>query len=68
MYCIETWGSASNCHIEQLYLTQKKVARVMSFSNYNTPSIDIFKQLNILPLKTLVVNIIGIMMYKYANN
>ena len=41
---------------------------MISFSNYNTPSITIFKQLNILPLNTLVVNRIGIMRYKYANN
>ena len=48
--------------------TQKKVARMTSFSNYNAHSIYIFKQLNILPLNKLVVNRIGIMMYKYANN
>ena len=43
---------------------------MISFSNYNAHSIDIFKQLNILPLNKLVVhkNKIGIMMYKYANN
>ena len=41
---------------------------MISFSNYNTPSKDIFKQLHILPLNKLVVNRIGIMMYKYANN
>ena len=68
IYCIEAWGNASNCYLEQLYLTQKKVARMISFSNYNTHSIYIFKQLNILPLNKLVINRIGIMMYKYANN
>ena len=36
IYCIEAWGNATNCHLEQLYLTQKKVARIISFSNYNT--------------------------------
>ena len=42
---------------------------MISFSNYNVHSIDIFKQLNILPLNRLVINIIGIMIiYKYANN
>ena len=35
---------------------------------YNTPSIYIFKQLNILPLNKLGVNKIVIRMYKYANN
>ena len=68
IYCIEAWGNATHCHLEQLYLTQKKVARIISFSNYNTPSKDIFKQLHILPLNKLVVNRIGIMMYKYDNN
>ena len=55
IYCIEAWGNATNCHMEQLYLTKKKVARMISFSNYNTPSKDVFKQLNILPLNKLVV-------------
>ena len=68
IYCIKAWGNTTNCHLEQLYLTPTKVARIISFSNDNTPSIDIFKQLNILPLNKLVVNRIGIMMYKYVNN
>ena len=68
IYCIEAWRNATNCHLEQLYLIQKKVTRMISFSNYNTHSIDIFKQLNILPLNKLVVNRIGLMMYKHANN
>ena len=41
---------------------------MISFLDYNTHSIDIFKQLNILPLNKLYINRIGIMMYKYANN
>ena len=41
---------------------------MITFSNYNTPSIDIFKNLNILPLDKLVVDRIGVMMYKYAND
>ena len=67
IYCIEAWGNATNCDLEQLYLIQKKVARMILFSNYKSPSIDIFKQLNILALNKLVVNIIGVMMYNYAN-
>ena len=42
--------------------------RNITFANYNTPSIDIFKNLNILPLNKRVVDRIGIMMYKYAND
>ena len=68
IYCIEAWVNATNYHIDQLYLIQKKVTRIISFSNYNTQGIYIFKQLNILPLNNLVVNIIGLMMYNHANN
>ena len=41
---------------------------MIAFANCNTPSIDRFKNLNILPLDKLVVDGIGIMMYKYAND
>ena len=68
IYCIEAWGNATNCYLKQLYQIQKKVIRMIAFANYNTPSIDIFKNLIILPLDKLVVDRIGIMMYKYAND
>ena len=41
---------------------------MITFTNYNTPSIDIFKNLNILPLDKLVIDRVGVMMYKYAND
>ena len=41
---------------------------MIAFANYNNSRIDIFKNLSILPLNKLVVDIIGIMMYKYAND
>ena len=68
IYCIEAWGNTTNFHLKQLYLIQKKVIRMITFANYNTPSIDIFKNLNILPLDKRVVDRIGVMMYKYAND
>ena len=68
IYCIEAWGNATYCHLKQLYLIQKKAIKMITFANYNTPSIDIFKNLNILPLDKLVVDRIGVMMYKYAND
>ena len=61
--CIEEWVNATNCH-----LIQKKVIRMITFANYNTPSIDIFKNLNILPMEKHVVDRIGVMMYKYDND
>ena len=68
IYCIEAWGNTTNCHLKSLYLIQKKMIRMIAFANYNTPSINIFKNMNILPLDKLVVDRIGVMMYKYAND
>ena len=57
-----------DCHLYQLYIIQKKVIRLISFTNYDSPSAVTFKNQEILPLNKLVYNRIGIMMYKYSNN
>ena len=41
--------------------------RMITFANYNTHNIDIFKTLNILPLDKLVVHRIGVMDKKEAH-
>ena len=46
---------------QYIYIIQKKVIRMFAFANYNTPSIDKFKNLNIYPLDKLVVDRTGIM-------
>ena len=42
IYCIEAWGNASNCHLDQLYKIQKKVIRLISFTNYDISSATTF--------------------------
>ena len=34
IYCIEVWGNASHCHLHPLFLLQKKIIRIMTFSPY----------------------------------
>ena len=67
IYCIKSWGNASNCHIDPLYMLQKRILRILTFSNYDVPSELLFRYTNILPLCKLVHYRIGIMMYKYVN-
>ena len=67
IYCIESWGNAAACHIYPLIILQKRIVRLITFSNYDASSDAIFKDLYILPLQKLVYNRIGIMMYKYVN-
>ena len=67
IYCIESWGNASNCHHDPLFAIQKRILRILTFSIYDVPSESRFKHTNILPLYKLAHYRIGIMMYKYAN-
>ena len=67
IYCIESWGNASNYRIDSLSMLQKRIFRILTFSNYDVPSELLFRYTNILPLCKLVHYIIGRMMYKYAN-
>ena len=50
IYCIESWGNASNCHIDPLSMLQKRILRILTFSNYDVPSELLFRYTNILPL------------------
>ena len=68
IYCIEAWGNTSNCHLDQLYRIQKKVIRLILFTNFDISSAVTCENLEILPLNKLVHNRIGIMMYTYFNN
>ena len=67
IYCIESWGNASNCHTDPLSMLQKRILRILTFSNYDVPCELLFRYTNILPLCKLIHCRIGIMMYKYAN-
>ena len=38
IYCIESWGNASNCHLDPLFVIQRRILRILSFSSYDVPS------------------------------
>ena len=50
IYCIESWGNASNSHLDPLFVIQKRILRILTFSSYDVPSDSLFKHTNILPL------------------
>ena len=54
IYCIEVWGNASYCHLLPLFLTQKKIIRLITFSKHLAHTEPIFKSLNILQLNSLL--------------
>ena len=65
IYCSEVWGNASDIHLQPLIILQKKIIRIISFSRYNAPTKLLFQQYNILPLKKLVFQRLGLQLYKY---
>ena len=68
IYCIEVWGTALKTHLDPLFLVQKKIVRIITFSQFLAHTEPIFINLSILPLHKLILNRIGIAMYKFANN
>ena len=65
LYC--NWGIASQIHLQPLFLTQKKVVRIITLSHYLAHTQPLFQSLSILPVNKLFLNQIGIGMYKYCN-
>ena len=65
IYCSEVWGNASDIHLQPLIILQKKMIIIISFSRYNAPTKLLFQQYNILPLKKLVFQRLGLQLYKY---
>ena len=67
IYCIEIWGCAAKSHMNPLYLTQKKIIRIITFSHYISHTQPLFQDLSILPLEKLVLYRIALIMYKMSN-
>ena len=63
-YCVEVWGSAKSVHLSPILLLQKKIIRLITFSERLAHTEPIFLQLNILPIDKLIQDRIGLFMYK----
>ncbi|KAG8243116.1 hypothetical protein J6590_108674 [Homalodisca vitripennis] len=55
IYGIEIWGGASNKALNPLEIIQKHFIRIITFKCKREPSLPLFRQLKILPLKYLFV-------------
>ena len=68
IYCVEIWGNTCDSLLDPLIKLQKKIIRLITFSTYTEHTIPLFLELNILPFKKLVIQRIGLQMYKYSIN
>ena len=67
IYCVEVWGSAKYDHLSPILLLQKKIIRLITFSERLAHTEPLFLQLNILPIDKLIKDRIGLFMYKMYN-
>ena len=67
IYCIEIWGTASQIHLHPLFYLRKRFVRIITFSHYLAHTQPLFQSSSILPVDKLILNQIGIVMYKYCN-
>ena len=64
-YCNEIWGKTYKVHVDKLYILQKRAIRLVTNSDFRSPSLPHFVKLKIIPLFELVKLNISIFMFKY---
>ena len=64
IYCVEVWGSACKTNLTPITLLQKKIVRILSFSDRLEHTEPLFIRLDILPFNKLIHHRIGLFMYK----
>lgn len=67
-YCITTWGGACSSTLQSLFNLQKKIVRIITYSDYTAHSAPIFHSLKIFPLEFLYKFKLGLTFYKINSN
>ena len=68
IYGILTWGNTYPTTLLPIFILQKKVVRLITFSAFDAHSSPLFKSLNIMKLHDLVEYCTAVFMYKFKNN
>ena len=66
--CNEILGNASSVYLNPITKIKKRCVRIITFSDYLSPSEPIFQTLNILNFRKLVVQRISLLMFKMYNS
>ena len=64
IYCNEIWGNTSSVHLDPIIKIQKRCVRIITFSDYLSPSEPIFQTINIVNFRNLVEQRISLLMFK----
>ena len=68
IYCVELWGHAGDRLLYPLFLVQKKIVRIITFSAFLAHTAPIFQKLRLLPLCKIVLQRTSVFMFKLMNN
>ena len=68
IYCLALWGHSSDTILRPIFLVQKKVVRIITFSDFLAHTRPIFLKLNLLPLSKVILQRTSIFMYKLMND
>ena len=64
-YCNVIWANTYSTRLSSIFMLQKKIVRIITFSNYTEESRPLFKSLKILDIYELNTYLTGILMYWY---
>ena len=67
-YCIHVWGKVYDTHLRHLIVLQNKLIRIINGVPPRTNMHNLFIKHNILSVKRLYSNNVGLFMYKYSND
>ena len=64
MYCITVWGNTYKKYLNKLQLVQKKIIRIITYSEFSAHTAPLLDKLNILNIYQLIEYFVGIFVYK----
>ena len=67
-YCAQIWSNRFKMQTNKLEKLHKRAARIILSKNYDTPSSELFRELNWLPLNQRFDYLRAVLMYKCVNN
>ena len=62
-YGLAAWGQAAKTHLQKLLVLQKRVLRLMYFSEPRAHAVSLFITANVLPINMLYVKTVSSLMY-----
>ena len=65
-YGLAAWGQATKTHLQKLLVLQKRVLRLMYFSEPRAHAVSLFITSNILPINILYVETVSSLMYNVS--